>query len=126
MGQFLITNILVSLSVSLSVFLSLFSSICLDLSHHVYSQREMCTFHPTHSLENPDEYSLYIQPWVVSNVNLILCKGKLRYRSAAAAESLQSCPTLCNPIDGSPLGSSVPGILQARIVEGVAISFSNA
>ena len=48
------------------------------------------------------------------------------YRTAAAAKSLQSCPTLCDPIDGSPLGSSVPGILQARILEWVAISFSNA
>ena len=47
------------------------------------------------------------------------------YTAAAAAKSLQSCPTLCNPIDGSPLGSSVPGILQARILEWVAISFSN-
>ena len=46
--------------------------------------------------------------------------------AAAAAKSLQSCPTLCDPIDGSPLGSSVPGILQARILESVAISFSNA
>ena len=46
--------------------------------------------------------------------------------AAAAAKSLQSCPTLWNPIDGSPLGSSVPGILQARILEWVAISFSNA
>ena len=46
--------------------------------------------------------------------------------AAAAAKSLQSCPTLCGPIDGSPLGSSVPGILQARILEWVAISFSNA
>ena len=45
---------------------------------------------------------------------------------AAAAKSLQSCPTLCNPIDGSPPGSSVPGILQARILEWVAISSSNA
>ena len=45
---------------------------------------------------------------------------------AAAAKLLQSCPTLCDPIDGSPLGSSVPGILQARILEWVAISFSNA
>ena len=44
----------------------------------------------------------------------------------AAAKSLQSCPTLCNPIDGSPLGSPVPGILQARTLEWVAISFSNA
>ena len=46
--------------------------------------------------------------------------------SAAAAKSLQSCPTLCNPIDGSPRGSPVPGILQARTLEWVAISFSNA
>ena len=46
--------------------------------------------------------------------------------AAAAAKSLQSCPTLCNPRDGSPPGSAVPGILQARILEWVAISFSNA
>ena len=46
--------------------------------------------------------------------------------AAAAAKSLQSCLTLCNPKDGSPLGSSVPGILQARILEWVAISLSNA
>ena len=44
----------------------------------------------------------------------------------AAAKSLQSCPTLCNPIDGSPPGSPVPGILQARTLEWVVISFSNA
>ena len=44
--------------------------------------------------------------------------------AAAAAKSLQSCPTLCDPIDGRPPGSSVPGILQARILEWVAISFS--
>ena len=43
--------------------------------------------------------------------------------AAAAAKSLQSCPTLCDPIDGSPPGSSVPGILQARTLEWVAISF---
>ena len=46
--------------------------------------------------------------------------------AAAAAKSLQSCPTLCDPIDSSPPGSSAPGILQARILEWVAISFSNA
>ena len=44
----------------------------------------------------------------------------------AAAKSLQSCPTLCDPIDGTPPGSPVPGILQARTLEWVAISFSNA
>ena len=46
--------------------------------------------------------------------------------AAAAAKSLQSCPTLCDPIDGSPPGSPVPGILQARTLEWVAISFSKA
>ena len=46
--------------------------------------------------------------------------------AAAAAKSLQSCPTLCDPIDGSPPGSPVPGILQARTLEWVAISFSNS
>ena len=45
---------------------------------------------------------------------------------AVAAKSLQSCPTLCDPTDGSPLGSSVPGILQARTLEWVVISFSKA
>ena len=47
-------------------------------------------------------------------------------RVAAAAKSLQSCLTLCDPTDGSPPGSPVPGILQARILEWAAISFSNA
>ena len=46
--------------------------------------------------------------------------------AAAAAKSLQSCPTLCDPIDGSPPGSPIPGILQARSLEWVAISFSSA
>ena len=46
--------------------------------------------------------------------------------TAAAAKSLQSCLTLCNPIDGSPPGSPVPGILKARTLEWIAISFSNA
>ena len=47
-------------------------------------------------------------------------------KNAAAAKSLQSCLTLCDPIDGSPPGSPIPGILQARTLEWVAISFSNA
>ena len=53
----------------------------------------------------------------ISKINLLL--------AAAAAKSLQSCPTLCNPIDGSAPGSPIPGILQARTLEWVAISFSN-
>ena len=59
--------------------------------------------------------------------------GYLRFKvsaaaaaAAAAAKSLQSCLTLCDPIDGSPSGSTVPGILQARTLERLAISFSNA
>ena len=56
--------------------------------------------------------------------NIILGKDILTH--AAAAKSLQSCPTLCDPIDGSPPGSPVPGILQARTLEWAAISFSNA
>ena len=51
---------------------------------------------------------------------------KVSALSTATAESLQSCPTLCDPIDGSPPGSPIPGILQARTLEWVAISFSNA
>ena len=53
--------------------------------------------------------------------------GRLLYAAAAAAAKLlQSCPTLCDPIDGSPPGSPIPGNLQARTLEWVAISFSNA
>ena len=55
-----------------------------------------------------------------------ISNGGTSSTAAAAAKSLQSCPTLCNPIDGSPLGSPIPGILQARTLEWVAISFSNA
>ena len=56
--------------------------------------------------------------WRILSITLLAC--------AAAAKSLQSCPTLWGPIDGSPRGSPVPGILQARTLEWVAISFSNA
>ena len=56
-----------------------------------------------------------------------ICSGGdiISAAAAAAAKLLQSCPTLCDPIDGSPPGSSVPGILQARTLEWVAMSFSN-
>ena len=56
----------------------------------------------------------------------VLNEGMDEALTAAAAKSLQSCPTLCDPIDGSPPGSPVPGILQARTLDWVAISFSNA
>ena len=61
--------------------------------------------------------------FMLTAVWVTLIKRKL---AAAAAKSLQSCPTLCDPIDSSPTGSPIPGILQARRLEWVAISFSNA
>ena len=79
-----------------------------------------------------------IFPTQESNWDLLHCRWilyQLSYQgrvnipksaAAAAAKSLQSCPTLFDPIDSSPLGSPVPGILQARTLEWVAISFSNA
>ena len=60
------------------------------------------------------------------HVHTALFKINHQQRPAAAAKLLQSCPTLCDPTDGSPPGSPVPGILQARTLEWVAISFSNA
>ena len=63
----------------------------------------------------------------VNNVlSTYLRLGYDHWDTAAAAKSLQSCPTLCNPRDGSPSGSPIPGILQVRTLEWVAISFSNA
>ena len=53
-------------------------------------------------------------------------EGKVEVAATAAAKSLQSCPTLCDPIDSGPPGPPVPGILQARTLEWVAISFSSA
>ena len=58
--------------------------------------------------------------------NVQVPEGRDSHNSAAAAKSLQSCLTLCDPRDGSPPGSPVPGILQASTLEWVAISFSNA
>ena len=57
---------------------------------------------------------------------LLLGRKAMTNLAAAAAKSLQSCPTLCDPIDGSPPGSPIPGILQARVLEWVVISFSDA
>ena len=65
-------------------------------------------------------FQKYLKLYVQKIKNMILSSA------TATAKSLQSCPTLCDPIDGSPPGSPVPGILQTRTLEGVAISFSNA
>ena len=62
----------------------------------------------------------------VGNKNLLVPWAPSSLAAAVAAKSLQSCLTLCDPIDGSPSDSPVPGILQARTLEWVAISFSNA
>ena len=69
----------------------------------------------------------YVIVWSYPQLNSTSLKVyNMIYAAAAAAKSLQSCPTLCDPIDGSPPGSPVPGILQARTLEWVAIPFSNA
>ena len=60
------------------------------------------------------------------NIHKSILVSSAAAAAAAAAKLLQSCPTLCDPIDGSSPGSPVPGILQARIMGWVAISFSNA
>ena len=72
------------------------------------------------SIAHPLHLCLYFCPTdTFISITLLDC-------TAAAAKSLKSCPTLCYPIDGSLPGSPIPGILQARILEWVAISFSNA
>ena len=72
-------------------------------------------------------YAIILNTITKQHENLIFLKEeKYNTAAAAAAKSLQSCPTLCDPIDGSPPGPPVPGILQARTLEWVAISFSNA
>ena len=74
-------------------------------------------------LENPMDRGAW---WVTVHRVTKRLKQLSTHAAAAAAESLQSCPTLCDPVDGSLPGSPVPGILQARTLEWVAISFSSA
>ena len=68
----------------------------------------------------------HTHPMIYIHTMIQLRMIQLRIAAAAAAKSLQSCLTLCDPIDGSPPGSPIPGILQARTLEWVAIAFSNA
>ena len=70
-------------------------------------------------------FNMWTKDRIYANNNIWLYRGLIS-AAAAPAKSLQSCPTLCDPIDGSPPGSLIPGILQARTLEWVAISFSNA
>ena len=88
-------------------------------------------FGPDHFMDESRNFKNtdYFMAFSASNLNLFSFLNLPTYfilAAAAAAKSLQSCPTLCDPIDGSPPGSTVPGILQARTLEWVAISFSNA
>ena len=82
-------------------------------------------------LHDPDNHGGVITPTHLE-LDILECEVKWALgsitmnKAAAAAKSLQSCPTLCDPMDGSPPGSPVPGILQARTLEWVAISFSSA
>ena len=76
--------------------------------------------------EHKAEVSLWHSPGIKHELTADLTVKRESTAAAAAAKSFQSCPTLCNPIDGSPPGSPIPGILQARTREWVAISFSNA
>ena len=75
------------------------------------------------------DLSLFLHICGVMNkcINMLVCMYlSIKSIIAAAAKSLQSCPTLCEPIDGNPPGSPVPGIFRARTLKWVAISFSNA
>ena len=98
-----------------------------DMVHSVWKYKEQ-TGH--YSLQNKK----IISPANANSVSILQTLTKLKspnsthsiLATAAAAKSLQSCSTLCDPIDSSPAGSPVPGILQARTLEWVAISFSSA
>ena len=82
------------------------------------------------TLVMPSNHSLPSEPEGKPSLTLGISKVpvglNIIYELASAAKLLQSCPTLCNPIDGSPPGSPIPGILQAKTLEWVAIAFSNA
>ena len=81
---------------------------------------EILNPHGYHEDSKNNVYKGFLSDW--NRVGALKCVAA----SAAAAKSLQLCPTLCDPIDGSPPGSPIPGILQARTLEWVAISFSSA
>ena len=91
-------------------------------SWNLNTQENYGNFSQIHS-----EFLVFLITWHARwNIWPWIRKLEFRFCLLYAAKSLQSCPTLCDPIDGGPTGSSVPGILQARILEWVAISFSNA
>ncbi|KAM7229048.1 hypothetical protein CapIbe_019164 [Capra ibex] len=97
------------------------------LQHHIQK-------HQFFSVHSPTFFTVQLShPYMTTGKTIALTRrtfvGKVKsllLNMLCAAKSLQSCPTLCDPIDGSPPGSPIPGILQARILEWVAISFSSA
>ena len=104
---------------------ALMGKACLyTISLHVNFRPLLVSYHGTWRLTVPLHDSYFLFPGAPNGDNVI--KSKVYVTAVAAAKSLQPCPTLCDHIDGSPPGSPVPGILQARTLEWVAISFSNA
>ena len=89
----------------------------------VFRQEHSWTLACPHHTPSSEKQPFFLQGL---DIFLLLSFPLPRHAAAAAAKSLQSCLTLCDPIDGSPPGSPVPGILQARTLEWVASSFSNA
>ena len=122
-----------SILFNFSIFLYLLSTLqCLSISCTLSSNRRIVMVKGSESEWSGSEsslcyllYDLEQVTWPLGDsVSLSVNGGN--NAAAAAAKSLQSCLTLCDPIDGSPQGSPVPGILQARTLEWVAIAFSNA
>ena len=110
-----------------------FFNICktINVTHHINKLKDKN--HMTISIDAEKAFDKIQHPFMIKTLQKMGIEGtylntvKAIYdKPAAAAKSLQLCPTLCDPIDSSPPGSPIPGILQARALEWVAISFSNA
>ena len=95
------------------------------LCNHLHSSPECLSSYKAETTPIKQQLPIYLSSQLLATTVSTSCFYEFDYSAAAAAKSLQSCPTLCNPIDSSPWGSPVPGILQARTLEWVAISFSN-
>ena len=95
---------------------------CIRIWYLEWSQ-SYCSYAGSHGTQEVAERNLPVRVWIFDVIESLT----LRYftSAAAAAKSLQSCPTLCDPIDGSPPGPAVPGIFQARVLEWGAIAFSD-
>ena len=95
--------------------------------HGLSSTMLLCPWNSPDKNTRVGSHSLLQRIFPIQGLNRVMhCRQIFFLPSAAAAKLLQSCPTLCNPIDSSPSGSAVPGILQAKTLEWAAISFSNA